>query len=333
MKIQWSGVDWEQEGFAGLAWWPYLSLIAWQEALYSENLNKKSRLPIAYFITSTFLRFSIRKEFAVQLYVSQSQGQFKNSKSKLKLCEYNQNYLLEISAPCQFDHGNQETKNEFKLQSFEPISIAQTNVVGIHCLLLLIWLATNVEVALVTTLYILSLFQCQCVQVFLQLREVVTSRCHGSKISGFQQTVVLQILEGKKILDMYDFPAWLHSGTIRQLKLPSLSRKVVEIQKFCFHGNVTLPFSFNFSWYDCNTQEKLETMVMQNFGGIHGALWSMWKWWMGQNVVNLICRLFVVRLHLFNSYSRINSSVTKGNKFPEKVTLNIMLIILLVIKT
>ena len=33
------------------------------------------------------------------LYVSQSQGQFKNSMSKLKLCEYNQNYLLEISAP------------------------------------------------------------------------------------------------------------------------------------------------------------------------------------------------------------------------------------------
>ena len=158
--IQWPRVDWEQEGFARLAWWPYLSLITWQEGLYSENLNQKSRLPIAYFITSTFLGFSIPKEFAVQLYVSQSQGQFKNSKSKLKLCEYNQNYLLEISAPCQFDHGNQETKNEFKLQSFEPISIAQTNVVGIHCLLLLIWLATNVEVALVTTLYIFSLFQC-----------------------------------------------------------------------------------------------------------------------------------------------------------------------------
>ena len=62
---------------------------------------------------------------------------------------------------------------------------------------------------------------------------------------------------------------------VRQLKLPSLSRKVVEIQKFCFHGNVALPFSFNFSWYDCNIQEKLETMVMQNFGGIQGALWSM----------------------------------------------------------
>ena len=154
-----------------------------------------------------------------------------------------------------------------------------------------------------------------------------------AKFLDFNKPWSCKFWKEKKILDMYDFPAWLHSGTIRQLKLPSLSRKVIEIQKFCFHGNVTLPFSFNFSWYDCNTQEKLETMVMQNFGGIQGALWSMWKWWMGQNVVNLICRLFVVRLHLFNSYSRINSSVTNGNKFLEKVTLNIMLIILLVIKT
>ena len=24
---------------------------------------------------------------------------------------------------------------------------------------------------------------------------------------------------------------------------------------------------FNFSWEDCNTQEKFETMVIQNFGG------------------------------------------------------------------
>ena len=63
----------------------------------------------------------------------------------------------------------------------------------------------------------------------------------------------------------------------------------------------------------------------------HYGLCENGEW--AKNVVNLICSLFVVRLHLFNSYSRINSSVTKGNKFPEKVTLNIMLIILLVIKT
>ena len=29
-----------------------------------------------------------------------------------------------------------------------------------------------------------------------------------------------------------------------------------------------------FSWDDCNTQEKLETMVLQSFGGNKGVLWS-----------------------------------------------------------
>ena len=29
-----------------------------------------------------------------------------------------------------------------------------------------------------------------------------------------------------------------------------------------------------FSWDDCNTREKLETMVMQSFGGNKGGLWS-----------------------------------------------------------
>ena len=37
----------------------------------------------------------------------------------------------------------------------------------------------------------------------------------------------------------------------------------------------------DFYWNDRNTQEKLETMVMQNLGGgeggKQGALWSMWK--------------------------------------------------------
>ena len=32
---------------------------------------------------------------------------------------------------------------------------------------------------------------------------------------------------------------------------------------------------FDFSWDDCNTQKKLETMVVQNCGGKRGPLWSM----------------------------------------------------------
>ena len=42
------------------------------------------------------------------------------------------------------------------------------------------------------------------------------------------------------------------------------------------------------SWDNCDTQEKLATMVMPIFfwgggagagGGKQGALWSMWRWW------------------------------------------------------
>ena len=43
--------------------------------------------------------------------------------------------------------------------------------------------------------------------------------------------------------------------------------------KFC------ITIVFDFSWVNYNTQEKLETIVMQNLGGKQGALWSMWKWW------------------------------------------------------
>ena len=46
--------------------------------------------------------------------------------------------------------------------------------------------------------------------------------------------------------------------------------------KFC------ITILFDFSWDDCNTQEKLETMVMEIWGtgGKQDALWSMWKLWM-----------------------------------------------------
>ena len=43
--------------------------------------------------------------------------------------------------------------------------------------------------------------------------------------------------------------------------------------KFC------ITIIYDFSWDDCITQEKLETMVL----GFGGALWSMWKWWLGHH--------------------------------------------------
>ena len=70
------------------------------------------------------------------------------------------------------------------------------------------------------------------------------SRCHGSKISrGSQQTVVLADRKNENV-DMYDFP--LHDCTQEQNGSSfdnanglRCQRKIVDIQKFCCHGNVT----------------------------------------------------------------------------------------------
>ena len=42
----------------------------------------------------------------------------------------------------------------------------------------------------------------------------------------------------------------------------------------CLHPEILHTIVFGFSWDDCNTQEKLEKMVMQNFGGKQCVLWS-----------------------------------------------------------
>ena len=69
-------------------------------------------------------------------------------------------------------------------------------------------------------------------------------------VSGSQQTVVLQIImtENSKKVDMYDFPVHDYtqkqngspyfSSIIRQCKWLSLSKKIVVIQKFCYHGSL-----------------------------------------------------------------------------------------------
>ena len=50
--------------------------------------------------------------------------------------------------------------------------------------------------------------------------------------------------------------------------------------------NVCITFVFHFSWVSQPSQEKLKTMLMQNFGrggggagvGKQGAFWEMGKW-------------------------------------------------------
>ena len=74
--------------------------------------------------------------------------------------------------------------------------------------------------------------------------EVVTSRCHGSKISGSQLTVVLQIWQRKKRtkLTCMTFLCTIRLGnkTVIRTSLQSFhARKIVEIQEFCSLGNVT----------------------------------------------------------------------------------------------
>ena len=59
--------------------------------------------------------------------------------------------------------------------------------------------------------------------------------------------------ENSEKVDMSDFPVHDHtqeqnggpyfSSIVRQCKWPPLSRKVVVIQKFCYNGNLTSPFS------------------------------------------------------------------------------------------
>ena len=76
----------------------------------------------------------------------------------------------------------------------------------------------------------------------------MTSRCHGNKISESQQTVVLK--NGKKRRKKLTCTTFLcmiapRNKTVAHTFLPSFasSRKIVEIQKVWFHGNVTSHFT------------------------------------------------------------------------------------------
>ena len=78
--------------------------------------------------------------------------------------------------------------------------------------------------------------------------EVVTSRCHGSKISISQKQWPYKYgREKNEKIDVYKFHDYTQEqndspyfySIFRQCKWPSLSRKMIEIQKFCCHGNLT----------------------------------------------------------------------------------------------
>ena len=73
----------------------------------------------------------------------------------------------------------------------------------------------------------------------LQRETVVRQSCHGNIISGTQQTVdgPANMAEKRKKMTCMTF---LYIIALRNITLAPLS--VVEIHKFCYHGNVTSHF-------------------------------------------------------------------------------------------
>ena len=77
------------------------------------------------------------------------------------------------------------------------------------------------------------------------------SRCHRSKISRSQRSRGPVSMAGKKTRKIVMYDSSVHdctqgqngnpyfSSIVRQCKWLSLSRKIVEIQKFCYRGNLT----------------------------------------------------------------------------------------------
>ena len=80
---------------------------------------------------------------------------------------------------------------------------------------------------------------------FLLLSNMFLTGC-GGKNPGSQETVVLQIWQKKKQTkkSCYIWLSWApnFSSVVRECKWPFLSRKIVEFQKFCYHGNATSRF-------------------------------------------------------------------------------------------
>ena len=80
--------------------------------------------------------------------------------------------------------------------------------------------------------------------------DVVTSRCHGSKTFRSQQTLVLQIWQEKKMICVNFggmIALMIRNRTAAHRLFVSRSKMkmtvIVEIQKFCFHGNVAFLLS------------------------------------------------------------------------------------------
>ena len=117
---------------------------------------------------------------------------------------------------------------------------------------------------------------------------------HCSKISGgSQETVVLQIWPKKmKKINVYDFPVYYctqeqnsipyFSSMVWQCKWLYLSRKIVEIQKFCYHGNATSHYSSLLQMAILLTPDAMKFTKYANKEEILGFVLKSLRatWWM-----------------------------------------------------
>ena len=81
-------------------------------------------------------------------------------------------------------------------------------------------------------------------------------------------------MAGKKNekIDLYDFPVHdcangspCFSSIVRQCQWPSLSRKTVEISKFCYHGHMTSHFSSLLTSQDKLSQSSEPIRILKKY--------------------------------------------------------------------
>ena len=81
-------------------------------------------------------------------------------------------------------------------------------------------------------------------------------------------------MAGKKNekIDLYDFPVHdcangspCFSSIVRQCQWPSLSRKTVEISKFCYHGHMTSHFSSLLTSQDKLSQSSEPNRILKKY--------------------------------------------------------------------
>ena len=106
------------------------------------------------------------------------------------------------------------------------------------------------------------------------LPRVVSDPSGNSAACKVDREKYLSILENlwasflKSVLSRSFHIHHFHTAHHTPCKLPKYCRSIV----------------FNFSWVLQSSQQKLRTILEQNFWGVNSTLWSLWKWWMKTDI-------------------------------------------------